>query len=284
MIRSSFIFLCILPILLVNKNSMNTKNFSFQFLGSMIAAGTVYLTYTGYQKLPLAIAASIGGLEPIFAAFFGLIFGEEDKQSFLNLLPIAFLGLISILLFSIEKSTRSENSEYIFGICCMIIANLFSSLIGYMVKKLHRTDKTLTIVGYSALFTSSITSIFIIGMSYFSRPFDFAKIEPYKMKLGLIGIGGALSSLSSIQSLRYLDPSTMISIKNLAIPLSLVVGTLIDKEPITRFGFIGILAALLTLYLMSNRKALGNKVKLWTIVSYLLVVGLIFLAIFIRRK
>ena len=284
MIRSSFILLYILPILLMNKNSMSTQNFSLQFLSSMIAAGTVYLTYTGYQNLPLAIAASIGGLESIFTAFWGLIFREEDKNSFFSLLPIAFLGFISILLFSIDKSTRSEHSGYILGICCMIIANISSSLIGYMVKRLHKTDKTLTIVGYSAIFTSSITSIIVISMSYFGKSFDFARIEPYRIRLGLIGLGGALSSLSSIQSLRHLDPNILISIKNLSISLSLGVGAVIDKEEITRFGLIGILAAFLTLYLMSNRKNLADRIKFWTFISYLLIVGLIFLAIFIRAK
>ena len=153
-----------------------------------------------------------------------------------------------------------------------------------MVKRLHKTDKTLTIVGYSAIFTSSITSIIVISMSYFGKSFDFARIEPYRIRLGLIGLGGALSSLSSIQSLRHLDPNILISIKNLSISLSLGVGAVIDKEEITRFGLIGILAAFLTLYLMSNRKNLADRIKFWTFISYLLIVGLIFLAIFIRAK
>jgi drug/metabolite transporter (DMT)-like permease len=119
-------------------------------------------------------------------------------------------------------------------------------------------------------------------MSYFGKPFDFARIEPYRIQLGLIGLAGVFSSWSVIQSLRHLDPSMLISINNLAIPLSSVVGVLIDKEPMTRFGLIGILTALLTVYLMSKRKVLGERIRFWTFVSYVFMIGLILLAFFIN--
>lgn len=283
MVRSSFIFMCMLPILLLRKNSLNTENLPFQFLRSLIGAGTIYFTYTGYQKLPLAVAASIGGFEPIFAAFWGFFLGHESLQNFLNLLPIASLGFISILLFSIQKPMTGSYPDYTLGICCMILANLASSSMGYLVKRLNKNDRTVTTVSYSALFTLCISSTLILLLSYASKPFDFARIAPYKLQLSLIGFAGVFSSWFVISSLRHLDPSTLIAVSNLSIPLSSIVGFTIDKEAMTPLNLVGLLAAIITVYLTGNRKNFDDdRLKFLTLIAYIFVVMLTIFALQLR--
>ena len=275
MVRSAFVFTYMVPIILITGGSiMNTQNIRFQILRSFLSFGTIYFTYNGYQNLPLAVAASIGGFEPIFAAFWGLGFGQESRESFYNLLPIAFLGFISVLLFSIDKSLTGGHN-YLVGISSMVVANLIHSSTGYIIKDLNKTDKTITSMTYSAIFTSSTTCIILVLSAYFFEPFDFNKLKPYRFPLTIMGFLAIFSSWFNLKALRYLDPSTQIAISNLSIPLSSIVGFFIDGEKISRLGFIGAISAVFTVYLAANRKKLETServcIKTLTLIAYIIV-------------
>jgi drug/metabolite transporter (DMT)-like permease len=168
-------------------------------------SGTIALTIFFYtlHHLPLALAAVIQYLAPIFTVFFAiLLLGEKVKNLQWLFIGISFsgVGLITITkLYGIDIGENISLEWLILG----IIAAVFSGVAYVSIMKLRTTDAPISIVFYFPLIAAPTMAVFCL--------FDF--VTPNGIEWLLLLIIGIFTQFAQILMTKafHLDKASVIA-------------------------------------------------------------------------
>ncbi|MCH2223813.1 MAG: DMT family transporter [Crocinitomicaceae bacterium] len=125
-------------------------------------AGTIALTIFFYSMhhLPLAIAAIVQYLAPIFTIFFAIILLKEKVRKIQWIfITMSFIG---VLFIGLDKLLLNSNNLSFLWLGLGIVSAVFSGLAYTAILKLKSTDNALTIVMYFPMIAIPVMTLFCL--------------------------------------------------------------------------------------------------------------------------
>ena len=237
--RSAFGLIFVLPFILKNPVS-NLKSSQPGMVLWRVILVTVSLacTYYAYRNLPIAVATTIGFTSPLMTTLLAIFFLKEKvglKQWFLIL-----LGYASVVLIASPQS-----AELNLALMIDLAGNFLASCAIIVTKKLSKTDKSLTILFYTSLFTTVVSAFFAVIYGVMPPLADIAK-------LALVGGFGVFSQFCYIEAIKYEKPSFLAPFDYTRIVIAIPIGLLFFKEMPTIHTIIGAVVIIVSTYVLSR--------------------------------
>ncbi len=215
------------------------------------ASGTIALTIFFYtlHHLPLALAAVIQYLAPIFTVFFAIILlGEKVKKLQWLFIGISFagVGLITFSkLYGIDLGDNVSLEWLILG----IVAAIFSGIAYVSIMKLRTTDAPISIVFYFPLIAAPTMAVFCL--------FDF--VVPRGIEwffLILIGIFTQFAQILMTKAFHLGKASVIAPVQYLGAIYAYLIGFFVFNESLSwiiDLGIILIIFGVFTNAILRNR-------------------------------
>lgn len=225
---------------------MINSKFRLRLIRSIIVSGVLSLTYAGYRRLPLGVAATIGAAEPILIAIWSII-PRHNRKAVPALFFNIILGCAGVLFIKLNQPMIDNGKIYSYstGILLLISANILCSLTPYVTMALQQ-DKTRSEheanMVYTNLFSLLIT--LLIPMIFDPRSLSnsvllFISNPEYIAVMALIGFIAYLNSHLAFMVFRYIHPTIFAVLHNMSIPLFMFLGAAYNGEPLTKAVTLG---------------------------------------------
>ncbi len=199
-------------------------------------SGTIALTIFFYtiHYLPLAIAATVQYLAPIFTIIIAVIFLKEKVNTLQWLfIGLSFSGVVLIALDKITGVNAEPEQISFFWLGLGLISAVFSGLAYTAIIKLKSTDAPITIVFYFPMI--AIPIMILLCFYSFTIP---QGIEWFFLLL--IGIFTQLAQISMTRALHSGNASTITPFQYLGAIYSFLLGYFIFDETLNMIVNIGI--------------------------------------------
>ncbi|PWH85782.1 DMT family transporter [Brumimicrobium oceani] len=199
--------------------------------------GTIALTLYFYtlNNLPIAIAATIQYLSPIFTVILAIFILKEKVKPIQGLFfLIAFLGIVFISFskyFSEDDSISNVNPLWII---VGVISAAFAGMAYNAIAKLRHTDAPITVVFYFPLIAIPIMAVL--------TAFDY--VVPQGKEWGIILVIGVFTHIAQIfatKSLHSANTATVTPFKYLGSIYAFVLGLFLFDEIISLYAIAGML-------------------------------------------
>ncbi len=231
----------------IKKAGLKTFGHNKPLLITRGIVGTIALSlfFISIQYLPLASAATIGYLSPMFTAIFAVFFLKEKLkviQGFLFI--VAFSGIVLIKGF--------DNDIELTYVLLGVAASMFAGIAYNLVRKLKDTDHPVVVVFYFPLVATPIMLIWSL----------LNWVQPVGLEwLLLLGIG-VLTQIGQVylsKALHLEYAGKMTSIKFLGTINALIFGIFLFNETYSLVNYLGIILVIigvvLNLYFSEKNKA-----------------------------
>lgn len=211
--------------LLHQKVSLWGNNKKFLILRGLAGAMSLTLYFSLLQQIPLAAAASMQYLSPVFTAVLGVyIVKEKVRWQQYIFFAISFVGILVIQGFD----TRISLLHLTIGICSAI----FTGLAYNFVRKLKTTEHPLVIIFYFPLVTLPLASV----ATYFNW------VTPVGWDWGMLLLVGLLTQIAQYYMTRsyQIEELSKVSVINyLGMLNALAFGFIIFGETYEWLSYIG---------------------------------------------
>jgi len=220
------------------------RTYGFSLLGVF---GAMTFTYLGAQYIPSGLISVIFALSPVLSNLLAMkLLGEGDFSpvrwiAFL----VSFLGLAIICM----EDWVVRGDGWI-GVCSLLLAVFFYALSGVLVQKERYQAHPLSITVGTLLCS---LPLFALSWYLFDREIpalDFSSVSPWAV-LYLAVFGSLLGFAAYFHIIRNLG-ATAVAMVTLVTPvMALILGSLLNNEPITMqmvIGTIGVLSGLVLYY------------------------------------
>jgi drug/metabolite transporter (DMT)-like permease len=235
--RSTFGLLFIIPFLLHEKiENLKTSKPSLHILRVIFIYASMYCTYYAYRHLPLAIASSLGFVEPLILTFLSWMI-LKDKTSLLKWGGLIF-GYLGVLLI-VRPGVTHANSAM--GVA--LLANLFVSLSIICAKKLSSSESTCVLMFYANATSFVISSI--LAAWVWKTP-----ILKDIFFLLLIGFFGVIYQFCYLQALRSASPSFLAPFQYTRLIIAILIGVIFFKEIPHIWSLLGASFIILSTYIV----------------------------------
>lgn len=223
--RNAFGLLALLPILLVGKASLRTRQLPRYLVRSAFGVGSMLCGFWAIGHLPLSQAVSLSYSTPLFVTIAAVLWlGEQVRKRRWAAVIVGFIGVMVVV--------RPGTSGFTAGSLVALAAAVLSAIVAIQIKQLSRVDAADTIVFYTYLFwvpLSLLPALFVWrwpGGSMWGW-------------LGLTGLFGTLAQLLWTRALRLGDVSALQPISFMQLPLVAVAGYAWFGESIDRWTVVG---------------------------------------------
>jgi drug/metabolite transporter (DMT)-like permease len=209
--RNLFGFVILLPLLLrAGFGSLGTQRLGLHALRGVLNAFAMLTFFFAVGITPLATVAALGFTAPLFAALFAaLILKERVGPRRVAAIIVGFTGALVIL--------RPGIGEVGIGQILLVLSSTVWAVALIVIKTLSRTDTSLTITVYAAIFLTPMT---------LAAAFPFW-VWPDLGQLALlvsIGVFGSLYQLALAQALRLADATVVMPVDFTKLVWSALIG------------------------------------------------------------
>lgn len=197
--------------------------------------GTIALTLYFYtlNNLPIAIAATIQYLSPIFTVLLAIFILKEKVKPIQGLFfLIAFLGIIFISFSKSLSEDESISNVNPWWIVVGVISAAFAGMAYNAIAKCKSTDAPITVVMYFPLIAIPVMSVL--------TAFDY--VVPQGKEWGIILIIGVFTHIAQIfatKSLHAANTATVTPFKYLGSIYAFVLGLFLFDEVISLYAIAG---------------------------------------------
>ncbi|MEO8741773.1 MAG: DMT family transporter, partial [Lysobacteraceae bacterium] len=193
--RNTFGLLVLLPILLIGKSPLRTRQLPRYLLRSAIGICSMLSGFWAIGHLPLSQAIALSYSTPLFVTIAAVIWlGEHVRKRRWAAVIVGFIGVLIVV--------RPGTSGFTAGSLIALLAAVLSAIVAIQIKQLSRIDAADTIVFY--------TYVFWVPMSLVPALFAW-QWPQHDMWWLLIGIGvfGTGGQLLWTRALRLGDVSAL---------------------------------------------------------------------------
>lgn len=228
-----------------NNLSLYGNNKKVLILRGIFGTIALSLLFASLQNLPLASAATISYLGPIFTAIFAIyILKEKVKPIQWLFFMIAFSGVVLIKGFD-------DNVDGIYVLAAVGSA-FFSGLAYNMVRKLRTTDHPVVVVFYFPLV--AIPLMLVLSILYWVQP-----IGTEWLLIVAIGLLAHIGQIYLSKALYLENAARISSIQFLGIITAIVFSLFLFHERYTFYNLVGIvfvtLGVVMNLYFTQQKKS-----------------------------
>jgi len=211
----------------------------------LVGAAALILYFTTLQAMPLASAAIIQFLAPIFTAILGIFIIKENvgKWQWLFFLT-SFAGVVVL------HGTDTRITPFHLGIG--ILAAVFTGLAYNFVRKLSKTENPLVIVFYFPLVTIPITGIYVV--THWIRPTIIELVI-----LLLVGISTQIGQIFMTKAFQHDTLAKVVSLRYLGIIYALIYGHVLFGESFSLLSYLGMGLVLVGVFLNLKYKQMTSK-------------------------
>ena len=223
--RNTFGLLVLLPILLIGKSPLRTRQLPRYLLRSAIGICSMLSGFWAIGHLPLSQAIALSYSTPLFVTIAAVIWlGEHVRKRRWAAVIVGFIGVLIVV--------RPGTSGFTAGSLIALLAAVLSAIVAIQIKQLSRIDAADTIVFY--------TYVFWVPMSLVPALFAW-QWPQHDMWWLLVGIGvfGTGGQLLWTRALRLGDVSALQPISFMQLPMVAVAGYFLFGETIGRWTVIG---------------------------------------------
>ena len=223
--RNTFGLLVLLPILLIGKSPLRTRQLLRYLLRSAIGICSMLSGFWAIGHLPLSQAIALSYSTPLFVTIAAVIWlGEHVRKRRWAAVIVGFIGVLIVV--------RPGTSGFTAGSLIALLAAVLSAIVAIQIKQLSRIDAADTIVFY--------TYVFWVPMSLVPALFAW-QWPQHDMWWLLVGIGvfGTGGQLLWTRALRLGDVSALQPISFMQLPMVAVAGYFLFGETIGRWTVIG---------------------------------------------
>ena len=190
--RAFFGFLVFIPILIRNGlGTLKTQRIGLHGFRSLLHVTSILLFFYGVSVIPLAKAMSISFSAPLFATILAVVMLGETLNVRRGLaLVMGFFGVLVVL--------RPDILDLNIGLLAILGAAVAWGSAMIAIKKLSRTETSVTTTIYSTIFISPIT--LVVAITVWQTP-DWQQFA----WLGLVGGLGSLGHLALAEAMKKGD-------------------------------------------------------------------------------
>ena len=194
---------------------------------SLITIAHVFVSYQGFAHLESGVSYTIFYLYPIFIL---LMAGEAIH-------PIMGLGLIGIILLSLDENREKENKWY--GRFMMLLAGITEAMIYFIVRRLKTTNN------WNHIFISYFFGAILGTGLFYDKIKSVLSLESaLTLSLGLNAVIGLVGYLLRFFAISRLEPRLYAPLSYFGIVMAYVYGVLINGDKITLTKMVGTLCVL----------------------------------------
>ncbi len=244
--RCFFGMIIFMPFLVKNYNEIvNTKNIKFHFLRSFINSISMLTWFTAIGLMSLEKATALGFTTPLFATLLAVVLLKEVIKIHRSIAVI--IGFIGVLIIIRPGYINIE-----LGVYLMIAASISWAFVLIIIKQLTENDSSLTIIFYMLLITTPITFIFAI-------PFWQMPSLKELFIFFLMGLGGLVSHLCLIKSLKIADTTLVMPFQYLKLIWASVIGYMIFFEKPDLWTWVGGTIVFVAVIYITYRESIYKK-------------------------
>lgn len=233
--RYFFGLLFFTPILIQSgKSSVKSSRPLLQLLRVMFVIGAMGCTYYAYRNLPLAFATSLGMTGPLFTTVLSIILLRDS-------VPLAKWGMIILGYVGVLVMVRPGFVPVNFPVWVELAANLLAASAIVTTKVLSRTDSSVTTMFYTNTVTTFVAGI--LAYIFWKTPSGGDLLT-----LVLIGGIGVFSQFSSVNALKYANPSYLAPFEYTRLIFAVPVGLFFFDEIPSVWTFLGSLIIIAATY------------------------------------
>jgi drug/metabolite transporter (DMT)-like permease len=206
-------------------STFRTTRPGLHLLRSSVQAVGMLCFFTAVTLIPLAEITSLSFSAPLFATTLAvLLMGERIRARRITALALGFVGVIIVL--------RPGFGELSTGALLAIVSSLAWGFAMTLIKKLSRTDSSLTQTLYSGIFLALLTAV--PALYVWTAP----TIEQLIWLLA-IGTVGTIGHLAFAEALRSADMSAVLPLDFLRLVWASAIGFLVFSEVPSLLSWIG---------------------------------------------
>ena len=225
-------------------------------VGGLSMFFTMSFTYVAAQSIPSGWISIIFGLSPIATGLFSLFFEPESRLTPLRIIGMS-LGISGLVL--VFQAGLAFDSNTFFGISLLLAAMLIASISSVVLRHLSKDSQLqpmqITTGGLAIAIPFFALSAYLLepssGVAYTSK--ELLSI----LYLGLIGTG---IGFTLYYFLLKKMPASKVALVTLITPISsLLLGNLVNNEPVIKEVWIGAVCVSIGLMLYEYRPKLGLR-------------------------
>jgi drug/metabolite transporter (DMT)-like permease len=224
--RNLFALLPLLPwFVRYGAQPLRTRRLGLHFLRSLLNVMAMLAFFTALTLIPLAQVTALSFTAPLFATLLAVIvLGEVIRMRRVAAVAIGFAGTLVILrpgLTAIET-----------GALLALFAAAMWSVTMIVIKQLSRTETSVTITAYMAIFMTALSAV---PAAYYWRWPDGEQL----LWLVAIGILGSVGQLSFAQSFREAEATVVMPLDFMKLVWAVLLGYAAFAEVPDRWTFVG---------------------------------------------
>lgn len=198
-VRHVFSFLFFLPIFMRSGTAIFvTRRLGMLTLRAVLNVIAMFVYFIGVTLIPMSEVTALGFTTPLFVAVLAVLFlGEKMGPVRLIGLALGFGGALLILRPGVENIA--------WGSVCILVSSSTWAFALIVIKKLTRTESTLTIAMYASLLQLPLS--FIPALFVWTWP-DFYQLS----MIFLIAICGSTTHLAVAQAFREADTTVVMPV------------------------------------------------------------------------
>jgi drug/metabolite transporter (DMT)-like permease len=223
--RNAFGLLVLLPILLLGKAPLRTRQLPRYFVRSAIGVGSMLSGFWAIAHLPLSQAIALSYSTPLFVTIAAVIWlGEQVRRRRWAAVIVGFAGVLVVV--------RPGTAGFTGGSLIALLAAVLSAIVAIQIKQLARVDAPDTIVFWTYLFWVPMS---LIG-AVFAWRWPPASTWPWLVATGFFG---TIAQLLWTRALRLGEVSALQPISFMQLPMVTVAAWLLFDEPVDRWTLVG---------------------------------------------
>ncbi|MFN8673989.1 MAG: DMT family transporter [Candidatus Sericytochromatia bacterium] len=242
--------LVLLTYLKINKSNFNfSENWKkYLIIGFLNLALPIALVSLSLIYIPLSYATIINSLTPLFSVLSGFFLLKERITP--NQVIGIFLGFLGVFFIS-SKSIHADNSMFLVGIICCIIASASFALAGTYIKQKAKDINSYAMAACSQLFASLV----LLPLGVVKLPTKIFETS-ILLNLSALGIiGSALGYIIYYNLIMEIGPSKALTIMFLIPFFGMIWGKLFFGEIITLKIILGCFLVLSGTFFVVKKKA-----------------------------
>lgn len=215
--RSLFAVVLLLPWLLKGAGTaLRTQRFGWHFLRAAINVIAILTYFYAVTITPLAKAASLSFVSPLFATIFAiLLLREPIRARRMVALAIGFLGALIIIRPGTEAMTL--------GTILVLVSSAAWGLALIVIKVLSKTESAFTITAYASLLITPLSLIPALFVWQWPQPATWG---------WLVGVGvvGVIMHITGAQAFRLSDATAVLPVDFTKLAWSAIIGYVFFAE------------------------------------------------------
>lgn len=245
--RNLFGLVAVLPLVIKNgPGSLRTKRFDLHALRGATGIFAMLLWFTALAKVEIATATALSFTAALFTTIAAVIFLKERLRLRRILAILAgFAGVLIVL--------RPTGDSFSLTALLVLASTMFWGTNVVIVKKLAQTDRTASIVAWSSILLTLLSTPFFI---------KFGVWPDTNQTLVLLTIGGfgTVGHLCITSALKLADSSAVMSLDFLRLIWSVMIGVWFFSDAIDVWTIIGATVIFSSgLYILLREAQLANK-------------------------